>query len=424
MKKNVIISLAALVLALALAACGSSPETSAPGQVGLDAAKTTALGDAQQTASAVTFTTAQLDERNGLSYYDLRFNDGATSYRYAVDATTGVIIESSSEAMQTGTAQAGASLTEAEAREIALQHAGLAESDLLYERMELDMENGVLVYDVEFYAGTTEYDYEIDAATGEIRSYDHDIEGYTPPAATSGQEIGVAAAREIALQHAGVSEADAVYLQVKPDMENGVMVYDVEFYAGATEYDYEISAATGDILSYDYDIEGYTPAGSTSGQASQSGGQTGSGAVTEAEARAIALQHAGVSESDTVYLQVKLDYDDGVQVYDVEFYAGSTEYDYEISAATGEILGYDYDAEGYTPSANASGAAKSEEEVRSIALSKVPGATAENIRLQLDRDDGKLLYEGKIVYDGMEYEFEIDAYSGAILEWEAESVYD
>ena len=62
--------------------------------------------------------------------------------------------------------------------------------------------------------------------------------------------------------------------------------------------------------------------------------------------------------------------------------------------------------------------------MKKIALAKVPGATENDIRLNLDRDDGKLRYEGKIIYDGMEYDFEIDAYSGAIQEWEAESVFD
>ena len=62
--------------------------------------------------------------------------------------------------------------------------------------------------------------------------------------------------------------------------------------------------------------------------------------------------------------------------------------------------------------------------VRSIALAKVPGATEKDISLSLDRDDGRMSYEGKIIYQGMEYDFEIDAYSGAIREWEAESVFD
>lgn len=52
-----------------------------------------------------------------------------------------------------------------------------------------------------------------------------------------------------------------------------------------------------------------------------------------------------------------------------------------------------------------------------------PGATASDIReFETDYDDGRTEYEGKIVYDGMEYEFEIDGYSGAIRNWESEPV--
>ena len=124
---------------------------------------------------------------------------------------------------------------------------------------------------------------------------------------------------------------------------------------------------------------------------------------------------------------VKPDYEDGVAVYEVEFYVASTntEYDYEIEAATGSIRSYDYDAENYRPGQQGvTGETKSEQEIRDIALAKVPGATEKDIRLKLDHDDGRLLYEGKIVYQGMEYEFEIDAYSGAIQEWDAESIFD
>ena len=55
----------------------------------------------------------------------------------------------------------------------------------------------------------------------------------------------------------------------------------------------------------------------------------------------------------------------------------------------------------------------------------MPGATASNIReFKVDYDDGRVEYEGSILYNGMEYEFEIDGYSGAIRNWEAESWYD
>ena len=60
------------------------------------------------------------------------------------------------------------------------------------------------------------------------------------------------------------------------------------------------------------------------------------------------------------------------------------------------------------------------EEARDIALARVEGATASNISIELDHDDGWYVYEGEIFYNGMEYEFEIDADSGNILKWEEE----
>ena len=60
------------------------------------------------------------------------------------------------------------------------------------------------------------------------------------------------------------------------------------------------------------------------------------------------------------------------------------------------------------------------DKARSIALAKVPGASANDIRIHLDRDDGRQIYEGEIYYNRMEYEFEIDASTGTIIEWSAE----
>ena len=43
------------------------------------------------------------------------------------------------------------------------------------------------------------------------------------------------------------------------------------------------------------------------------------------------------------YSKVKLDDDDGRGVYEIEFYVGNTEYDYEIDAHSGGIIEYDID---------------------------------------------------------------------------------
>ena len=75
--------------------------------------------------------------------------------------------------------------------------------------MERDRDDGRLLYEVEFYAGNKEYDYEILASDGTILSYDADIEGYRIPSTTStGTDIGAEKAKEIALQQAGLTASD------------------------------------------------------------------------------------------------------------------------------------------------------------------------------------------------------------------------
>ena len=104
------------------------------------------------------------------------------------------------------------------AKTTALTRAGLAESDVEAIRVRLDYDDGRAEYDVEFWlrtdTGAAEYDYEIDALTGEVLAFDYDAEDYdaaqgaqTPPAA-SGAAITAEEAKQIALEHAGVNEAD------------------------------------------------------------------------------------------------------------------------------------------------------------------------------------------------------------------------
>ena len=61
-----------------------------------------------------------------------------------------------------------------------------------------------------------------------------------------------------------------------------------------------------------------------------------------------------------------------------------------------------------------------ESQARQAVLDRVPGAQADDIRIRLKEDDGRMEYEGSLFYDGMFYEFTIDAYSGGLIEWEAE----
>ena len=116
------------------------------------------------------------------------------------------------------------------------------------------------------------------------------------------------------------------------------------------------------------------PGGSagTDSRAGSGGGATAeSGAVTAKAAEENALAHAGLTAEQVTYIQSKADYEDGRPVYDVEFYTqDGKEYDYEIDGATGEVIGFDYEAEGYGPPAAAGGSGLTAEEAKALALKK------------------------------------------------------
>lgn len=248
------------------------------------------------------------------------------------------------------------------------------------------------------------------------------------PQTAQAEYIGIDAAKTIALEAAGVSESAAVFSTAGLDRQNGTDYYAVDFTANGRTYAYDIDAVTGVIIDSSEDQS--QPAQATDGGASADGANSsgtssqstdGSTAITEDQAREIALADAGLTAEEVTFLKTQLDRDDGRLVYDVEFYnADYTEYDYEIDAADGTILSSDFDAEGYTAPTD-SATAITADQAKEIALAEVPGATVDDIyEFELDRDDGRLEYEGAIWYDGTEYEFTIDGYSGAIRSWEAD----
>ena len=303
------------------------------------------------------------------------------------------------------------------AKEAALSHAGVAESDTVFLIAEADYDDGRKEYEVEFYAGGTEYDYTIDAASGRVLKFDTELEWYSADddAGYGWQNvIGKQKAQETALADAGVTAEDALHLIVKPDWDDGVRIYEVEFYTASQEYDYEIHAETGDILSRDREAE-------WDGTAASGSSNTGSTTdIGEAKAKSVALSHAGISKSDTSYIYAKKDWDDGRWVYDVEFWANGKEYDYEILASNGTILSYDYDAEyQWSGSTGTSGDTISTEKVKSIVTDRA-GVSGTFRELKLERDDGRTVYEGEMHSGRTEYEFTIDAYTGAVLEWDTD----
>lgn len=165
----------------------------------------------------------------------------------------------------------------------------------------------------------------------------------------SGNYITVERAKQIALNNAGVKEANAVFLRANLDWDDGRMQYEVEFYSGNTEYDYDIDAVTGAILSSDRELENFQiwnngtsrPSGNTSGN---TGSASSGNYITAERAQQIALAE---TPSGSTVVKCQFDWDDGRAQYEIEIRSGWTEYDFEIDAVTGTIFSRDIDNDRY-----------------------------------------------------------------------------
>ena len=154
-------------------------------------------------------------------------------------------------------------------------------------------------------------------------------------------DISLDKAKEIALSHAGLSSDQVTFVQANKDFDDGIQKYDIEFYCNGKEYDYEINASNGEIIQYDYDMEyNYIPNNNTTNN--QSNVNTTANISAE-RAKEIALSHAGLASNQVTFKRTELDFDNGIQKYEVEFYYNNREYSYEINANTGDILSYEQD---------------------------------------------------------------------------------
>ena len=248
------------------------------------------------------------------------------------------------------------------------------------------------------------------------------------------QMIPMEEAQEAALKAADIEAADADISATTLSEVAGVACYKVEFTSGEYAYSYTINAQTGAVMEMSSQeqnaqasgtqtevADSTVPATAQTSAAAPSQNATGTGTVDEAAAQKIALEHAGVKAADATITKSKLDYEDGRQVYDIEWYAGGAKYDYEVAADNGEIISSAYEEK--TMGADSRNVTVSEADAKKTALDRVSGATDKNLyEWKLDYDDGRPEYEGKIIYGGTEYEFTIDAATGSVMEWDAEKV--
>ena len=219
----------------------------------------------------------------------------------------------------------------------------------------------------------------------------------------AGGDIGVEGAKTFALAHAGVSAQDAAGMKVEQEWENGRMEYEVEFWNGTVEYDYTIDGTTGDVLKCQQENH-VTPA-------------PGKQDIGAEGAKSAALAHAGLSASVVTNMRVEGDWEDGRMEYEVEFWNGSTEYDYTIDGATGSVLEYKKEVRAAAP--NATGTAYIGETAAgevALAHAGLTQAAASDYRCWMDYDDGyPHCYRVEFTTGSSLYQYQIGLYDGAVL---------
>ncbi len=231
-------------------------------------------------------------------------------------------------------------ITMDKAKEIALSYAGVTDTQATFDDREFDFDDGVAVYELEFVVGETEYDIDVDAVSGTVLKSKQKTVGHDDDeddAIPDGNYITYEAAVTAALAHVGVAEQDATFENERGlDREDGIVVYELEFVVGMTEYELEINAETGEVV--DDDREDDDDRGDDDDDDRDAPIAEDASYIGAERAKELALADAGVDASEAHFDQVELDSKKGVIVYDVEFDAAGVEYDYHIDAVSGEIL--------------------------------------------------------------------------------------
>lgn len=141
--------------------------------------------------------------------------------------------------------------------------------------------------------------------------------------------------------------------------------------------------------------------------------------ISADEAKSIALKDANRKASEVQHLKSKAEKHSGIAFYEVEFHADDKEYSYAIDASSGEVLGrkFELDESRY---GHLLGSRLSEQQLKKMLLERMKDVDEADIKYELKRDDGLMMYEGRASSASMKYEFKIDSATGTTVEWREE----
>ena len=197
-----------------------------------------------------------------------------------------------------------------EAKKIALRDAKLDEltQKIVFTREELNRNQGKPCYLLEFYTGTNQYFYQIDAKSGSI--------------IYAGKYITLSEAKKIALDDAGCE--DKVSFTEETLVSGGIKTpyYRLVFADAKTQWTYRIDAVLGNVLE------------------KQQKEIVTTDFISLEEAKEIALKDAGLNEAiqKIVFTREELNRNSGKPCYILEFYTAKKQYSYKVDAKNGSII--------------------------------------------------------------------------------------
>ena len=341
------------------------------------------------------YVSTKFDFSKGRFVYEIEFIAQGIKYEYTLDSATGAVIEKERETIRNytahGTEAASTKTQPASAATLPIQTQPAPAASLPGQIQPAPAASLPVQTQPAPAASLPVQTRPAPAATSPAQTQP------APAAQTIRAQIGVEAAKSIALADAGKKAASVVFTKARQDKEEGRAVYEIEFYeSGQMEYEYEIDAYSGAIIKKEMEM---TPeykaaeaarkaeaerkaaeqkaaeeaarkaeaerkaaeeaarkaeaerkaaeeaARKASEEAARQAAAASAAASTQPQvisvdkAKEIALRDAGLASSQVQFEKAMLDRDDGRLVYEIEFFIrGQKEYDYEIDACTGQIL--------------------------------------------------------------------------------------
>ena len=196
-------------------------------------------------------TEIELEKTKSGYIYEVEVKSGGVEYDLDIDAQTGKVVIEKQQTKKPVTVElpqvTGAKLlTKEQAIAIATKKAKGTVT-----KAKLDDDDGRKHYDIEIKDGTYEYDFEIDAITGEILEFDkeRDDDEKKNNQATNGTKL-LTKDQVIAI---AMKRAKGIVTDIELDTDDGRKIYEIEIEDGTYEYDFEIDAVSGEVLKFEKD---------------------------------------------------------------------------------------------------------------------------------------------------------------------------